>query len=143
MHSNQTSSSTIYSTPFFVVKLVGHREELVGLVPYQPLPYSYATASGFPCTIIEFQHHVSPICNSISFLYVVARCVYALTKVAPGTYTYNSYTEQLSFHADLAGHRFPFRHTWEECVGSGHASLGLRSDWQSQLLTVHNELGFK
>jgi xylan 1,4-beta-xylosidase len=37
----------------------------------------------------------------------------------------------------------PFTHFWEECVGSGHALLGLRADWQDHLATAHNDLGFK
>ncbi len=32
---------------------------------------------------------------------------------------------------------------WQKCVGSGHASLGLRQDWQEQLKYVHDELGFE
>jgi xylan 1,4-beta-xylosidase len=37
----------------------------------------------------------------------------------------------------------PFVHFWEHTVGSGHAPLALRADWQSQLLLCHNELGFR
>ena len=49
----------------------------------------------------------------------------------------------LSFTVDLSSPRVPFPHTWEECVGSGHAALGLRQDWKQQLASVHNNLGFK
>jgi xylan 1,4-beta-xylosidase len=35
----------------------------------------------------------------------------------------------------------PFAHFWEHTVGSGHAPLALRADWQSQLLLCHRELG--
>jgi xylan 1,4-beta-xylosidase len=35
----------------------------------------------------------------------------------------------------------PFVHFWEHTVGSGHAPLALRADWQSQLLLCHRELG--
>jgi xylan 1,4-beta-xylosidase len=37
----------------------------------------------------------------------------------------------------------PFAHFWEHTVGSGHAPLALRADWQSQMILCHNELGFK
>jgi xylan 1,4-beta-xylosidase len=33
-------------------------------------------------------------------------------------------------------------HFWEHTVGSGHAPLGLRADWQRQLERAHRELGF-
>ena len=34
-------------------------------------------------------------------------------------------------------------HTWEHTVGSGHATLALRADWQAQLRRCHDELGFR
>ena len=37
----------------------------------------------------------------------------------------------------------PFPHFWEHTVGSGHAPLALRADWQAQMLRCHNELGFQ
>ena len=37
----------------------------------------------------------------------------------------------------------PLPHFWEECVGSGHASLALRTDWQEQIAIAHDELGMK
>jgi xylan 1,4-beta-xylosidase len=36
-----------------------------------------------------------------------------------------------------------FPHFWEHTVGSGHALLALRADWQAQMLRCHNELGFQ
>jgi len=36
-----------------------------------------------------------------------------------------------------------FPHYWEKCVGSGHALLALRSDWQNSLRQAHYELGFE
>ena len=36
-----------------------------------------------------------------------------------------------------------FPHFWEHTVGSGHAPLSLRADWQAQMLRCHNELGFQ
>jgi len=37
----------------------------------------------------------------------------------------------------------PFPHFWEHTVGSGHAPLALRADWQAQMLRCHSELGFQ
>jgi len=37
----------------------------------------------------------------------------------------------------------PFEHYWEHTVGSGHAPLALRADWQEQLRRCHLELGFQ
>lgn len=37
----------------------------------------------------------------------------------------------------------PFPHFWEECIGSGHAALALREDWQKAMKDVHDNLGFK
>jgi Glycosyl hydrolases family 39 len=34
-------------------------------------------------------------------------------------------------------------HFWEHTVGSGHAPLALRADWQEQLRRCHEELGFR
>lgn len=44
--------------------------------------------------------------------------------------------------ADFNGLTQPLRHPWRTCVGSGHATLALRADWQSQLRTAHADLGF-
>src|SRR6204780_1552415 len=33
-------------------------------------------------------------------------------------------------------------HFWEHTVGSGHAPLALRADWQAQMRRSHEELGF-
>ncbi len=37
----------------------------------------------------------------------------------------------------------PFNHYWKRSVGSCHAHIGLRADWQQQLKQVHTELGFQ
>jgi xylan 1,4-beta-xylosidase len=37
----------------------------------------------------------------------------------------------------------PFEHYWEHTVGSGHAPLALREDWQAQMGRCHEELGFR
>jgi xylan 1,4-beta-xylosidase len=48
-----------------------------------------------------------------------------------------------SFTCDLGGHSTPLPHFWEHTVGSGHATLGLRADWQAQLKRTRIELGMK
>lgn len=47
------------------------------------------------------------------------------------------------FSADMRNARASFPHFWEHTVGSGHATLGLRADWQRQLKRSHDELGMK
>ena len=47
------------------------------------------------------------------------------------------------FAGDLHGHATPFPHFWEHTVGSGHATLALRADWQAQLKRANAELGMK
>jgi xylan 1,4-beta-xylosidase len=47
------------------------------------------------------------------------------------------------FVGDLRGPAVPFPHFWEHTVGSGHATLGLRADWQAQLKRAHDELGMQ
>jgi xylan 1,4-beta-xylosidase len=37
----------------------------------------------------------------------------------------------------------PLLHEWEHTVGSGHATLALRADWQRQLTRCRAELGFR
>src|SRR5947209_7883503 len=37
----------------------------------------------------------------------------------------------------------PLPHVWEHTVGSCHAPLALRADWQTQLRRCHQELGFR
>jgi xylan 1,4-beta-xylosidase len=39
--------------------------------------------------------------------------------------------------------REAFAHSWEHTVGSGHATLALRADWQRQLSRCHQVLGFQ
>jgi xylan 1,4-beta-xylosidase len=36
-----------------------------------------------------------------------------------------------------------FPQFWEHTVGSGHAPLALRADWQTQMPLCHDELGFQ
>ncbi|HTC00472.1 MAG TPA: hypothetical protein VK705_07300 [Ferruginibacter sp.] len=48
-----------------------------------------------------------------------------------------------TFICDIAGGTEPFPHFWEHTVGSCHATMALRADWQKQLLRCHKELGFQ
>lgn len=47
------------------------------------------------------------------------------------------------FVIDIQSPTIKFSKVWQTCVGSCHAALGLRSDWQEHLKFVHEELGFK
>ena len=47
------------------------------------------------------------------------------------------------FTCDLAGPARPLPHFWEHTIGSGHATLALRADWQAQMHRAHDELGFR
>lgn len=47
------------------------------------------------------------------------------------------------FDCDFRQVRKPFPHFWEHTVGSGHAPLALRADWQAQMLRCRQELGFQ
>ena len=52
-------------------------------------------------------------------------------------------TNDPAFSGDLRAAGVVFPHFWEHTVGSGHATLGLRADWQTQLRRAHDELGMK
>jgi xylan 1,4-beta-xylosidase len=52
-------------------------------------------------------------------------------------------TTGVDFHCDLTQAARPFPHFWEHTVGSDHAPMALRADWQSQLRRCHDELGFR
>ena len=47
------------------------------------------------------------------------------------------------FFCKLSETTTPLPHFWEHTVGSGHAPMALRADWQAQLRRCHNELGFR
>ncbi len=49
----------------------------------------------------------------------------------------------IDFFCNLAEPATPLPHFWEHSVGSDHAPMALRSDWQSQLQRCHRELGFQ
>ncbi len=46
-----------------------------------------------------------------------------------------------SFTGSLSDPKTPFPHFWEHTVGSGHATLALRADWQQQLARARQEIG--
>ena len=48
-----------------------------------------------------------------------------------------------TFTGDLDGKATALPHFWEHTVGSGHATLALRADWQAQLRRAHDELGMR
>ena len=50
---------------------------------------------------------------------------------------------EVHFYSDLTEVTGTLHHSWEHTVGSCHAVLALRSDWQAQLKQCHQELGFK
>jgi len=50
---------------------------------------------------------------------------------------------KIEFVCDLAGNPSPLPHFWKYCVGSDHATVALRADWQQQLRRCHDELGFE
>ena len=49
----------------------------------------------------------------------------------------------VKFFCNLAEPATPLAHFWEHTVGSDHAPVALRADWQSQLRRCHDELGFR
>ncbi len=49
----------------------------------------------------------------------------------------------VNFSGDLGAASSPLPHFWEHTVGSGHATLALRADWQAQLKRAHDELGVR
>jgi xylan 1,4-beta-xylosidase len=53
------------------------------------------------------------------------------------------YMNVVDFCCDLSETTGSLPHFWEHTVGSGHATLALRADWQRQLAQCHRELGFE
>ncbi len=47
----------------------------------------------------------------------------------------------INFSCDLSGKTTELKHVWEHTLGSGHAPLALRADWQRQLKKCHDGLG--
>ena len=48
-----------------------------------------------------------------------------------------------TFRCDLAQTGEPLAHVWSHTIGSGHATLALRADWQAQLQRCREELGVR
>ena len=46
------------------------------------------------------------------------------------------------FNCDFTAPASNLPHFWEHTIGSGHAPLALRADWQAQMRRSHEELGF-
>ena len=49
----------------------------------------------------------------------------------------------IEFFCSLSESGVPLPHFWEHTVGSDHATVALRADWQTQLKRCHQELGFE
>ncbi len=49
----------------------------------------------------------------------------------------------IQLRTDFAATPTPLRQPWQHVVGSGHATLALRADWQAQLVQAHRDLGFR
>lgn len=49
----------------------------------------------------------------------------------------------IDFICNLSEPTTAFPHFWEHTVGSDHAPMALRADWQAQLQRCHEELGFR
>jgi xylan 1,4-beta-xylosidase len=47
------------------------------------------------------------------------------------------------FHCDLAQTGSPLAHIWSHTIGSDHARMALRADWQEQMRRTHEELGVR
>ena len=51
--------------------------------------------------------------------------------------------DKCELFCNLSGKKMPLPHFWDHMVGSGHATLALRADWQRRLWQCHEELGFR
>lgn len=51
--------------------------------------------------------------------------------------------EAAKFYCNLEDRTNKFDHFFEHTVGSGHATLALRADWQKQIKRCHDEIGFQ
>jgi xylan 1,4-beta-xylosidase len=52
-------------------------------------------------------------------------------------------TVTIEFSCDCSKPAYRLPHVWERIVGSGHALLALRADWQRDLLQCRRDLGFE
>ncbi len=48
-----------------------------------------------------------------------------------------------AFSSDLSKRATELSHFWEHTIGSGHATLALRADWQAQMKQTHDDLGMQ
>lgn len=55
----------------------------------------------------------------------------------------NNNNSKRTIIADFNAHVGPASKVYKECIGAGRANEGLRADWQKQLKTVQDEIGFK
>jgi hypothetical protein len=67
----------------------------------------------------------------------------AVTLFACGGLFSSAASGPAQYSIGLLAQATPFPHHWEECVGSGHASLTLRADWRSHLTRARHDLGVK
>jgi xylan 1,4-beta-xylosidase len=51
--------------------------------------------------------------------------------------------KRIDFTCHVSNKSKPLPHVWEHTVGSGHAPMALRADWQRQLRQCHEQLGFR
>jgi len=52
-------------------------------------------------------------------------------------------SKRIEFKCNLSEATTPLLHVWSHTIGSGHALLALRADWQAQLKRCHDELGVR
>lgn len=57
--------------------------------------------------------------------------------------SHSPFNDTARFSCDFGGSAAAFPHFWEQVVGSDHAPIALRADWQAQLARCHDELGFR
>ena len=62
---------------------------------------------------------------------------------APAVLAAAAHAGQAATYTVGAASTSSFAHHWEECVGSGHASLTLRADWRAHLTRARRDLGVK
>ena len=73
---------------------------------------------------------------------VVTMLFAMLLKVASGTMaSRSSITQSWTIEINNST-QLPLYHFWDQCVGSGHASLALRNDYEYQLKQAKSEIGF-
>ncbi|MBV9695983.1 MAG: beta-xylosidase [Gammaproteobacteria bacterium] len=71
------------------------------------------------------------------------RCDGSVDRAHPHPRCLRNVSQTAQFSCDLSQRGEAFAHFWELCVGSDHAPMALRADWQAQLRRAHRELGFR